>query len=401
MTTREQRMSIALIGFITVAGLGFVGYQFILAPLQAKQTLINNLNNDIEDKEARVARVLKRKADLDAWSKLSLPPDPVDPNKPPPPPPAPGKAAEPVQAVLARREYEEFLSKLASAAGFDAGSITIIPKPPDAKSVPLFATRRPIYTKLLFSVEVRGDLASVVDFMVRFYKVRLLHQVRKLVLAKPAGGGFGGPPTTDLVATLDIEALVLDTAEKRTALQPNPSVGAQVLARDEHDYARIAGKNIFFGPPAPVQRESGPGYFDATPFIRLTGISSHPNGMEATLWDTYNNREYRVTPRSLGGFQIDAMFTVNGRRHTDPDRSGKALTLRDTDGTVMEEWQFVRIDPREVILRDDRGTYAVLHLGEYMNKRTELKKADLDALGIKPEPPKEKPKPTEFDKDDP
>ena len=47
--------------------------------------------------------------------------------------------------------------------------------------------------------------------------------------------------------------------------------------------------------------------------------------------------------------------------------------------------RIVRIEPREVILRGESGKYFALHMGDYLAQRRELTKADLDALGIKPE----------------
>jgi hypothetical protein len=165
----------------------------------------------------------------------------------------------------------------------------------------------------------------------------------------------------------------------------------------------IAGKNIFYGPSLSTgQRELGPSYIDTAPFVRLNGIVSGPSGLEATLWDMYHNWDYRISPRSLGGFQVEATYVLGGRKRTDSERSGKTLALRDSDGAIIDEWLIVRVDPREVILRDDvKGKYYALHMGDYLSSRKELSSADLEALGIKPEPGKDKLKPTVIDPDNP
>jgi hypothetical protein len=414
MTTRERRMSVFLIGFILVAGVGFFGYQFVLAPLHAKDQQIENLQTEIANKLDRINRVQKRRPDLDKWKKISLPPDPPakateaagnQPGRP---------AADNARADLAQREYEDELNKMLRAAGYAAADVAIIPKKPDAKSAPQFATKKPIYTKLVFTVQLKGDLASLVDFMGRFYKLRLLHQIRNMTIQKPVGadlraaaavpGGNNAPaPVTDLDVTMTIEALVLDIAEQRKTLLPDKTPElSPLLARSDGQYAMIAGKNMFFGPSLSTGgRDGGSGYIDPAPFIRLNGIHSGPNGFEATMWDMYHNRDYRITPRSLGGYNVEALYTLAGRKRSDSDRSGKSLALRDSEGTVMDEWQIVRIDPREVILRDEKGKYFAVHMGDYLSQRKELAKADLDALGIKPEPVKETPKSSVIDPDDP
>ncbi len=411
MTSRERRLSIVLIGFIIVMGLGFFGYQFILSPLSAKAQQIDNLTNDVAARLDRVTRIQKRRADLDRWKKLSLPPDKVDPAKAAEPV-IPGKTpADNARADLAQREYEDWLNTTLKVSGFAAADVTIIPKKPDAKSAPQLATKKPIYTRLLFSVQLQGDLASLVDFMERFYKVRLLHQIRNLTITKPlrpaaaAVAGVAATPSVDLTVDMTIEALVLDTAEKRTTLLPDkPVLVDSLLSRTDAQYAMIAGKNIFFGPSprGPSSEGDSNRYFDAAPFVRLNGIVSGPNGLEATLWDSFHNWEYRIAPRSLGGFHVEAQYTLGGRTRPDSERSGKTLALRDSDGKIVDEWLIVRIDPREVILRDDaKGKYFALHMGEYLAHRKELTKADLEALGIKPEPAKAPAKATPYDPDDP
>ncbi|HEX4592581.1 MAG TPA: hypothetical protein VH120_21840 [Gemmataceae bacterium] len=402
MTTRERRMSILLIGFILVGGVGFFGYQFVIAPLGAKDKQIDNLRGEIANKIDAIARVNARRADVEKWKKLSLPPD-AEKKIPEVVSTLPGRApGENARADQAQRQYWEELNKMAKAAGFNDADVAITPKKPDAKTSPQYATKKPIYTKLDFTVQLKGDMASLVDFMDRFYKVHLLHQIRNITIQKPFGADLraaaGGPnanaaPAIDLDVTLTIEALVLDNAEQRKTLLPDKAVDVpSPLARSDDEYAKIAGKDMFFGPPSASSRDFSTAYFDTTPFLRLTGISSAPNGFEAMLWDKYHNWEYQISPRSLGGYNVEAFYRLGDRKRSDRDRSGQTLALRDTDGNIMAEWQVVRIDPREVILRDEKGKYFAVHMGDYLAQRKELAKADLDALGIKPEPVKETPK---------
>ena len=70
MTTRERRMSIMLISFILVAGVGFFGYQFVLAPLSAKTQQIETLRTDVANRMNRIHKIQERRPDLDKWRLL-------------------------------------------------------------------------------------------------------------------------------------------------------------------------------------------------------------------------------------------------------------------------------------------------------------------------------------------
>jgi hypothetical protein len=220
-----------------------------------------------------------------------------------------------------------------------------------------------------------------------------------LTIQKPLGSESrtgenrgGAPPSTDLDVNMTVEALVLDNAEQRKTLLPDkPADVPPLLARDDKQYAMIAGKNIFFGPPPAAPRMDRQSV-DVTPFVRLNGVTSGPGGLEAMLWDGYHNREYRISPRSLGGYRVEASFTLNNKKRIDTDRSGQSLTLKDADGEVSDQWLIVRIDPREVILRDDAaGKYYVLHLGQTLADMKLLGKDELTARGVKAEPAKTRP----------
>jgi hypothetical protein len=396
MTTRERRMSFVILGILGVAGIAFGAYSFILSPLDKAKADIAKMDDEVTQRQVRIAKIQKRQIDLDRWKKMSLPAD-VASGKPeaaaPVGPARPGSAPD-AKAVLASREYEEELSKMLRSSGYDAGAITVIPKAPDAKTTPQLSNKKPIYMRLLFTVEAKGDLSSLVDFLERFYKLRLLHQIRNMTITKPLdtasrSGGANATPSTDVTANMTIEALVLDTAEQRKTLLPDKPVDVpSPLARDDKQYAMIAGKNVFFGPPPTAPRTEKPS-LDVTPFVRLNGITSGPTGLEATLWDGYHNRDYKISAKSVGGYRVEAMYTLSGRKRSDSERSGSTLTLKDAEGVASDQWQIVRIDPRELILRDDvAGKYFTLHLGQTLSEMKLLSKDELADRGIKAEPAK-------------
>jgi hypothetical protein len=394
VTKREQRLSVAILAFIVLAAFGFFGYQFVLVPLKARDGQIANLQNEIDEKLARVQRIKKRQPDLEKWQKISLPADAVDPAaKAAPAAAKPGAAPEAAHADLARREYEDQLFKMFRASGFEADAITIVPKPPDTKTSPQLGNKKPIYSRLEFTVQLKGDMLSLVEWMEKFYKLRLLHQIRKLSIQRPleaaaARAGRGG--ANDLDITMTIEALVLDTAEVRKTLQPEKPVDLPPVLAPSRQYASIAGKNIFYGPPPPVQRDRAD--MDVTPYVRLDGITASGDGpgWVATLWDMIHNHDYEVSPRSAGGFRVKVSYYINGRKRE--LRSGKDfLELKgdgsddDEDGENPNRWQVVRINNRELILRKGVKYYA-LHIGQALADMKELSKEQLTALGIKAEP---------------
>jgi hypothetical protein len=232
----------------------------------------------------------------------------------------------------------------------------------------------------------RGDLADLVDFMKRFYELRLLHQIRKLTVQRPMTAESRTGASTDLEINMIVEALVLDTAETRKTLVPEKVEGLQTVlagaADEERKYPAIAGKNLFFGPPPRTDFVRNP--VDFSPFVKLNGISFNGQGPTATLFDSYHNHSYKITPHSLGGYQVEVIYYLNQRER--PLRNGKSLELYNEDGDLEFRWQVVRIDNQEMILRDDEKHYS-LRVGQALSEMKTLTKAELGALGIKEEAP--------------
>lgn len=360
MTTRERTLTVALLCFTVVAAVGFFGYQLILAPLRAKEGQVAALQRDLDERMLRIATIQKRKPDLERWQRESLPAD-ID---------------------LARRAYEEQLSKVLPASGFDSGSYSIIPKPVDTKTVPAMpGTKKPIYSRLQFAVQAKGELASLVDFLERFYKLPLLHQIRELRVQRPVTADSRGiAAANDLDITMTIEALVLDTAENRTTLLPAKTDDIPPeLSPAGRQYASIAGKNVFFGPP-PVIRDTGPRSLDVTPHVKLDAITGNGSGLTATLWDAIRNHDYLIRPHSTGGFRVVVSYYINGRKRE--LRSGRDLEVLDDNGEVEHSWQVVRIGNRDLVLRQGEKYYQ-LRVGQTLDEIKSLSKDELGKLGIK------------------
>jgi hypothetical protein len=359
MTTRDNKMAYILLGFIVLSAVGFFGYQFYLVPMRERETRIGDLRREVDGLEARVEAIHAQQPKLEKMRKISLPSN-ID---------------------QARRAYGEEIEKMLRASGFEAGNFSVLPKAPETRTNPTFANKRPVYTKLPFTVTAKGDLASIVDWMERFYKLQLLHQIRNLTIQLPAGADSNARRgQNDLDMTVTLEALVLDNAEPRKTLTPEKPVALpSVLAAPERQYASIAGKNIFYG-SAPVTTGPVKPPIDVMPFVKFDGVSYDAGIPTATLWDQYHNHDYKIRPRTTGGFRVEVSYYINGRKRD--LRSGRNLELHDSSGEIERLWEIVRIDDRELILRDEEQYYR-LHLGQSLADMVALKSEEVKALGIK------------------
>ena len=144
MTSRDNRLAIILLGVIVLSAVGFFGYQFYLKPMRAHGP--GRRPAAAKCKSAKPGRRHRRqtKPALEKMQTISLPAN-VD---------------------LARREYGEELEKTLRAERLRGRRFSMLPKQPDTKHQPArFANKKPIYTRLLFTVKAKGDLASLVDWM--------------------------------------------------------------------------------------------------------------------------------------------------------------------------------------------------------------------------------------------
>lgn len=370
MNTRERLLAIIVLAVVCFAGVVVMAYQFILTPISERKASIAALQLDIDGKREQIAAVQLQRPKLELWQTLSLPHD----------------------SDMARREYEKHLNNLMRQSRFRAGSFTVTPKPADNKSSPKIGAKKdPIYTVLTFTIQAHTSLYNLVDFLEQFYRTSLLHQIKTLTITRPATST--GPDQRPNMSTLDInmtiEALVLAQAQKRSSLLPSidrrllgldlgiairggptglalvpwaigPTglLGPQQLAVPEREYASIAGKNIFYGPPPPRDRSNT---VDVTEFVRLTDITQSERKTEAFLYDRYNNRTTRL--RLSVGFA--------------------AFTVFDSDGKLAIRGTVVQMSDREVVFRVDDKYYA-MHVGQSLQEVLEkpLRDSQLKEMGI-------------------
>lgn len=357
MNARERRMAVVALAAIFVFLGGFLGYQFILRPLKTTENRIRSLQDDVEKNERAKQELLVSMPRLKQMRKLSLPAD-VD---------------------MARREYEAELGKMLRSAEFAVGSYSVNAKPLENRTTA--ASKKPPFVRLVFDIQTRGELVNIIDFLDRFYRTPLLHRIRTLSLVRPVTATTR-QRTNELDINISIEALIVDGAEKRETLLPKDTT-IKRLARESAQYASIAGKDIFFGPPPPTPTmpvDDRPKVeVDITEFVVLDEITHDDRGPSASLYDAYNNRKYAIRGKSDGSFSVSTYWYVKDKKKT--EAFGKELGILDEAGDPLMSFQIVRIGVTDIVLMaEDR--YFRLQIGTKVSEMPELKKDQLKAMGI-------------------
>jgi len=374
MNQRERTMTVVLMVVIFLMLAGFLGYQFIWSPIQDRNKQIANLREEISEREKRVTEITEQLPRYNQLRKLSLPAD-VD---------------------LARREYEMQLSGLLRRADFPASAITITPRPADVKTAPPLSGKKPAYTKLAFVVQVKGELASFVDFLDQFYRQPLLHQIKLLTVTRPNRSGDRKATANELDINMTIEAIVLDSADPRLTLAPvplaanllgggggafrvgmiavesgrggpvnlgsflamNSAAGRKqvdydlTLAEPARQYASIAGKNVFFGPPPPPQVEptaEQPKEPDLAPYIRLTSVSESDGFGRAHLFDFFNKQDYYIEQKPDGSVNVEVYWYVQDRRR--PGGKGRDIEIGDPEGGNYVRLRVLKVHDGDLIVQ--------------------------------------------------
>jgi hypothetical protein len=373
MTVRERFLAIVVLGLIVLAGAGLMISQFILSPIRNRNKRIDDLKGEIEERREKIAQIQALKPKFEGWRRISLPAD----------------------LGFARLEYEKHLRELLLQSGFEGNTTTVIPSRGDNnKTAPtLPGKKEPIYTRLNFTVSADGELADLADFLERFYRTPLLHEIKKIDIRRPL------TPLTDLGSQrqsanalhmeINIEALILAGADHRKqllpavdwnlagmdiltnlsnspgglitavcALSPAGPLGPPILAIPTRRYGSIAAKDIFFGPTVVEQVAEK---IEATEFVYLTDITQTGNKAEAWLYDRYNNSKTRL--RASTGFD--------------------AFRIRDSKGETLVQGKVIRIDDRDLIFQAGDKYYSI-HVGQNLLETLKhpLDPSQLKELGL-------------------
>jgi hypothetical protein len=366
MTKRERFLALGLLVVVVLVGGGFFFYQFLFAPLRAREVTMRTLQEDLDRKAKRIQEVTADMPRLRRLRSLSLPAD----------------------TDAARREYEKYLTGVLRESAFGAGNFSVVPKQmTDGKTSPVIPGKGPIYTRMTFTIIAHGNLKQLVTFLDRFYRTGLLHQIKTMKIQRPL---TPGPQPDGLDITIAVEALSVAGAGNRPYLLPNlppkllvldaitalcgappgmpiigwaasPAgpLGPDVLAKPARKYAAIASKNIFLGELQDTSVRQEP--IAVVRFVRLTDTSDNGKYKEAFLYNRTSNRNTRL--RDQPGFD--------------------SFRIMDDKGAELVRGKVVLINPRDVIFRVESKFYK-LHVGESIEEamKKALSERELKAMGL-------------------
>jgi hypothetical protein len=290
------------------------------AKLQGTEKAIKNL-------QAHAKQVADQKKELEPWRKLSLPG-----NK-----------------TFSQLKYSDFLGQMLEKCHVIGGEVK-----PAADNSMVFnggtlpspdRKETPPYRALSFTVKGHGDLTQVVQLLEEFYRTPLLHKIKKLTIKRASSSGLAGPrmkggTKEDLDFELAVEAIIVTGAEDRSDLRP-PKATVHTLARTSRDYLAITGKDPFYPPPPPLQKQDGP---DPARAIRLTMITRDAEqGCMAVLYDEASKSSCYLCPKTgyvrfqikgkPGQFELVQVDEAGGKIVFSADDKHYALPL---DQTVAE-----------------------------------------------------------------
>jgi hypothetical protein len=365
MTTtnpRDRKLAVVLLAVLLVGGLGFLGFQLIWLPLKDKDRQIAAAQADIAAAEEQVERVKADVPRLRQLRKMSLPPD----------------------RDVANLEYTKHLENLLKDSGFEVGSFSVvIGRVSTPVAAPNPTAKKPAISKVPVTITATGDMTSLVGFLEKFYATPLLQEIKNLDVRKPITP-TGQQRPGDLVITLNVEGAILDNAEKRTTLLGDKAEAPRLLAAKGRQYVSIAGKNVFFGtPPRDFGDRKSKSDYDPTTQFQLTEITVNQRGASAVLYDRGTNNSYTISQNSFGRFTVDQTY-INNSGKKKLLGSKKELVITDDDDQEVAKFEIIRIDVRDVILKEDKKYY-LLHMGERVSEAQELKDKELARYGITPD----------------
>jgi hypothetical protein len=379
VTPRERTLATLVGAVILIVLVGVGGYVGVYLPLSAKRETARALDDEIADKEFRLAGILKDKPRLDAALKRSLPAHPDD----------------------ARQEYDAAISRMLRDAKVPAAAITVRPKAVDNRNVPEITPKlgntpaRPAYNKVALEVTLKPvSYATLIDVLYRYYRLDLLQQITKFNVKRLESGASArqlGPvlkDRADLEVQFVTEAVILDGAENRRTLFPVPAaMGAaggaagygallyspvvargiarpaaySTLATADRDYTLLLVKDVFHGPPDPPQvAEAPPPKEDTSRFIRLTAVGRNPDGTgRAFIEDTASKQQYEVELKRKGGNLVSEVvkyyFINRIKKAYAPE---PVLDISESSSGTARKFRVIGLDGDALILAEAGGSSA-------------------------------------------
>jgi hypothetical protein len=314
MQPRELRLAIAVVALVMLA-IGKYALDTWLTGVGSRETRINALRKEVEDKSFKVTKGRLASAKLAAWQKRSLPTD----------------------RQLARAQYQAWLRGLVERA-----KLTNV----DLNSQ-LTPGRRDQFEQLKFTVSGQGSLEQITQLLYEFYAANHLQRIRSLQIQPDDQSG-------KLKLGLVIDALILPGADRKDQLNSEPS---QRLAGKDQAYYRqsVVARNIFgeYVPPAPpvVAKKEAPKPPSAPP-----GIDTAKFAVVTAILQVNQRPQIWVSVRTTG--QTLRLF------------EGDPFHVGTLEGTVT------RIDQQQVELAAG-GKRLLVNLGEALRDGQELPAGEL------------------------
>jgi hypothetical protein len=380
VTSRERTLATLLGTFILAVVVGLVGYVGVYLPLTAKWEAARTLDDEIAEKDFKLATVLKDKPRLDAALKRSLPANPDD----------------------ARQEYDAAVSRMLRDAKVPAAAVTVRPKAVDNRNVPEITPKlgntpaRPAYTKVALEVTLKPvSYATLIDVLHRYYKLDLLQQITKFNVKRLESGTAARrtspvyPDRTDLEVQFVTEAVILDGAESRRTLAPVPAaMGAaggaagygallhspvvargiarpeagSILATADRDYSLMLVKDLFHGLAKEPEKEvvlEKPKE-DTSKFIRLTGVGRNPDGTgRAFIEDTASKQQYEIELKRKGGdliAEVVKFYFINRIKKAYAPEA--VLDISESSSGTVRKFRVIGLDGDALILSEQGGSAA-------------------------------------------
>jgi hypothetical protein len=367
VTTREKILT-GIVGVLAVAGVGGVGgYIGLVKPIFDKRQQARMLEQETADLRLKLGQIRKDLTRLPAAHAKSLPPD----------------------LALAKQEYEAALSRILREAKVPRG-YTVVPGQPDSRPVPELdpKTKTPAYQRIVFVISMKPvGLDTLTDFLERYHKLGLLHQITRLTIKRPETQAATGSRRSnaaadraDLDVTLTTEAIILDGVEPRRTLRPvpyapgalvgsagyhhltqTPDLGRTVptppptstLATMAREYVAMLAKNPFHGPlppppPPPAPRVEPPPepLEDISAFVKLNAIIRSSDGrVRADIKDTANNLDYHIDLWMKDGkpvVKVEKFYFLKDRKKKLD--GGTELHISDDTSSTERKFKVVGVD---------------------------------------------------------
>jgi len=377
MTARE-RIMIYVLGGLALGGLGYVAYTTFVGPIRAQGETVRALENDIGDRQVQLAVDRRNNQRLKSLLPLTLP----------------------ANRELAEGEYETMLgrlfreSKISGAKYVKQTQSETDPEPELTPGTPGKPGKK-AYQKVNYSINFeKVTLAKLTDFLERYYRVPLMHQIVKCSIkhsvssTAPAFKSPTGDDRNDLSVSLVTEVVLLDGApermtlfavpdsfgaalggvalhalrndtEKARYLTPNPNPLHYALADMKRDYDLLAARDAFHGPLPPYpplpkkdvktdgEKSTIPPPYDPSPQVYFTSIVGTVEGgtrrAQLEIKDRIYDLLYTVELEQFG-----ELFEIKVQR-----LSRQVKTDAKTNETVVE-YKVERAHPRgsKMVLSD-------------------------------------------------